>query len=77
MPMFLFNDGSVEIACPCCDSTSPRTTAQVHANDRYNCPACNTEITLLPRTEKRTDRRTFSREKERGAGPRADAPHST
>jgi transposase-like protein len=46
MPIFLFNDGSVEIACPRCDSTSPRTTAWVHANDRYNCPACNTEITL-------------------------------
>ena len=46
MPIFLFNDGSVEIACPRCGSTSPRTAAWVHANDRYNCPACNTEITL-------------------------------
>jgi len=46
MPIFLFNDGSVEIACPRCGSTSPRTTAWVLAHDRYTCPACNTEITL-------------------------------
>ena len=46
MPIFLFNDDKVEIACPRCGCTSPRNAAWVHANDRYNCPACNTEITL-------------------------------
>jgi transposase-like protein len=46
MTIFSFNDDSVEIACPRCESTSPRTTAWVRANDRYTCPLCDTKIPL-------------------------------
>jgi transposase-like protein len=46
MPISLFDDGSVEIACPRCSCTSPRTTAWVRANDRFTCPACNSDMIL-------------------------------
>lgn len=46
MPIRLFDDDNVEIACVRCDTTSPRTIAWLRANDSYRCPACNSEIVL-------------------------------
>ena len=46
MPLFLFNDNSVEIACPRCGMTAPKAIAWLRANDRYRCAACNLEFGL-------------------------------
>ena len=46
MPLFLFDDDSVEIACPRCGMTAPKTIAWVCANDCYTCTACNFEFDL-------------------------------
>jgi hypothetical protein len=46
MPIRLFDDDCVEIACSLCDTTSPRTIAWLHANDSYTCPACNSDVIL-------------------------------
>ena len=46
MPLFLFDDDSVEIAYPRCGMTAPKTIAWVCANDCYTCTACNFESDL-------------------------------
>jgi transposase-like protein len=46
MPLFLYNDHSVEIACPRCSMTAPKTIAWVRAHDRYRCVVCDFEFDL-------------------------------
>jgi transposase-like protein len=46
MPLFLFDDNDIEIACPRCDMTAPKTIVWVCANDRYSCAACDFEFDL-------------------------------
>src|ERR1700730_15250355 len=46
MPLFLFHDNSVEIACPRCGMTAPKTIAWLCANHRYRCAACDFEFYL-------------------------------
>jgi transposase-like protein len=61
MPISLFDDDSVEITCPRCGMTTPKTVEWLRTNDRYTCVACNFEVDLdrdkqlagLDRTAKR------------------------
>jgi transposase-like protein len=46
MHLFLFHDNSVEIACPRCGITAPKTIAWMCASDRYRCAACDFELDL-------------------------------
>ena len=46
MPISVFDDQSIEISCPRCGRTSPKTVARRCANDRFTCVACNSEIVL-------------------------------
>jgi len=46
MPINLFDDGNVEIACQRCAMTTPKTIKWLRANDRYICPACGFESDL-------------------------------
>jgi transposase-like protein len=44
MPKYLFDDQSIEITCPRCHQTAPKTVDWIRANDRYACAGCNAEI---------------------------------
>ena len=46
MAFVLLDSDNVEIACPRCGMTTPKTTVWLRANDRYVCPACNFEVNL-------------------------------
>jgi transposase-like protein len=46
MPVSLFEDDTVELACPRCAKTTPKAVEWLRANDRYICPACNFEVIL-------------------------------
>jgi transposase-like protein len=46
MALFLFDDNNIEIACPRCGITAPKTIAWVRANDRYSCAVCDFEFDL-------------------------------
>jgi hypothetical protein len=43
---YLCDDQSIEIPCPCCLKTAPKTLDWIQANDRYPCAGSNTEIII-------------------------------
>jgi len=46
LPENPFDNQIIEISCPHCHATSPKTIAWVRANDQYNCPGCNAPIII-------------------------------
>jgi transposase-like protein len=45
-PEYLFADQSIEIPCPRCHQTTPKTVDWIRANDRYACAGCNAQIVV-------------------------------
>ena len=46
LPEYLFADQSIEIPCPRCHQTTPKTVDWIRANDRYACAGCNAQIVV-------------------------------
>jgi hypothetical protein len=44
LPEHFFDDQSIEIPCPRCHQTAPKTVDWIRANDRCVCAGCNAEI---------------------------------
>ena len=46
MPSRMFDDDTIELVCPRCAQTTPKTVEWLRVNDRYICPACSFEVIL-------------------------------